>query len=84
MACLMFLGAELWSSQQHFTIREVMQGTPRLIGAGCGLVLFVSSLACFGSVRWLAFLGFNRQRTRHVIGVASYDGIQLITDPVLA
>jgi hypothetical protein len=47
IACLMFLGAELWSSGQHFGIRGVMQGTPRLIGAACGVVLFCSSLVCF-------------------------------------
>jgi len=57
IACLMFLGAELWSSFQHFSIREVMQETPRLIGAACGLVLFASSLACFGSDRRLACCG---------------------------
>jgi hypothetical protein len=47
IACLMFLGAELWSSEQHFTIRSVMQEAPRFMGAGGGVVLFISSLVCF-------------------------------------
>jgi hypothetical protein len=49
VACLTFLAAELWSSQQHFTIQSVMQETPRLMGSICGRVLFLSSLFYF---RW--------------------------------
>ena len=47
IACGMFLAAELWSQSLpvNSTVREVLQGYPRIMGACCGLVLFVSSLA---------------------------------------
>jgi hypothetical protein len=47
IACLMFVLAEVWSWTGHFHIQSVMQETPRLLGAICGVVLFFSSLVCF-------------------------------------
>jgi len=43
----MLVGVQFLLSGQGSTVREVMQYIPRLIGAGCGLVLFVSSLFYF-------------------------------------
>jgi len=45
-ACLTFVAAELWASTQRYSIREVMHGMPRILGALCGVVLFLSSLVC--------------------------------------
>ena len=47
IACSMFLAAELWSQglRINSVVREVLQGYPRMLGACCGLVLVMNSLA---------------------------------------
>ena|SRR6266705_844437 len=57
IACLLFLGLEFWSSGQHFHIRSETQGTPRMVGAFFGLVLFLNSLAGLRRGRGLACAG---------------------------
>jgi hypothetical protein len=57
IACVLLLSAQFLLSGHGATVREVMQYLPRLIGAVCGLVLFVSSLFCFVRDWRLACLG---------------------------
>lgn len=57
LACLMFLGVEVWSSGQHFFIRSETQHTPRIIGAVCGLLLFLISVSGLRTARLLACIG---------------------------
>ncbi len=57
IACLLFLGLELWSSGRHFHIRSATQGAPRMVGALFGVALFLSSLAAFRQARGLACVG---------------------------
>ena len=46
-ACGMFLAVEVWSQGLPITsgVREILQGHPRILGAICGVVLLISSLA---------------------------------------
>ena len=58
LACLLFLWLEGWSIDQHYFIRVETQGTPRMVGAFFGVLLFFSSLfATLGSARRLALVG---------------------------
>jgi|ERR1017187_4031823 hypothetical protein len=57
IACLLFLGVEFWSSGQTYLIRSETQGTPRMVGAFFGLLLFLSSFAGFRHARVLACIG---------------------------
>jgi len=56
-ACLVFLGVELWSSTQGYTIRSYTQYTPRQVGAFCGLLLFIVSISSFKTARDLSSFG---------------------------
>jgi hypothetical protein len=73
-ACFLFIGLELWSSTQNRSIRELAQAEPRLIGASCGLLLFVASAFSFKSAPRLAFYGL-------IVGIAA---MYLAFLPVLA
>ena len=76
-ACLTFLATQLWSGGQHFSIRSVMQETPRLLGAVCGVLLFISSLflLCVGLA--VGLLGFGHQPSIYGSGSTASHGIQL-------
>jgi len=44
IACLMFLGAFIWSSDQPHSIRDHIQDASLLLTGGCGFVLFFSAV----------------------------------------
>jgi hypothetical protein len=47
IVCAMFLAVELWSQSLPINsdVREVLQDHPRILGASCGVVLLITSLA---------------------------------------
>jgi len=61
VASAMFLTVELWSQSLPINsdTREVLQGSPRIVGACCGVILSASSLAWFRRNWRLALCGLT-------------------------
>jgi hypothetical protein len=59
VASAIFLVVELWSQSLPINsdTREVLQGSPRIVGACCGVILSASSLAWFRRNWRLALCG---------------------------